>query len=100
MLSHERHVVPGKRNRKEHRERRAKAHVRRDAEEEAVGIAGHQVFLGEQLDAVGERLQPAEFAANARGAEAVLNATSHFPLEPNEDERTHCHQVDQQPDVN
>ena len=41
---------------------------------------GHHVFLEEELDAVGERLQQAE-RADARGAPAVLHAAEHFALE-------------------
>ena len=51
-----------------------------------VGVGGDDVFLDEELDAVGEGLQPAELAADAGGAEAVLDAAGDFPLGPDEDE--------------
>jgi hypothetical protein len=45
-----------------------------------IGAQGNNVFLGERLDAVGDRLQNAE-AANAVGAEAILNAAEPLALE-------------------
>ena len=44
--------------------------------------AGDDVFLGDELDAVGEGLQPAELAADAGGAEPVLNAAGDLALAP------------------
>ncbi len=53
---------------------------RRDDEERALGGKGKQVFLEEELDAVGERLQQAE-GADARGSPAVLHAAEDLALE-------------------
>ena len=52
----------------------------RDDEERALDGERHQVFLEEELDAVGERLQQAE-GADARGSPAVLHAAEDFALE-------------------
>ena len=54
-------------------ERRHERQVRRQPEHEPVGLLGEQVFLEEQLDAVGERLQQAERTGLVR-ADAVLHA--------------------------
>ena len=45
---------------------------------------GNDVFLAQQLDAVGRRLQPAEPAAHPRRAQPVLNPAGHLPLQPDE----------------
>ena len=42
--------------------------------------SGHQVFLEEELDAVGERLQQAE-GADAGGSPAVLDAAENLALQ-------------------
>ena len=52
----------------------------REDEERALDGEGHQVFLEEELDAVGERLQQAE-GADAGGAPAVLHAAEDLALE-------------------
>ena len=51
-----------------------------DEEERAIDGEGRQVFLEEELDAVGERLQKAE-GADAGGAPAILHATEDLALE-------------------
>ena len=51
-----------------------------DDEEGALGGEGHEVFLEEELDAVGERLQQAE-GADARGTPAVLHAAEDLALQ-------------------
>ena len=66
--------VAAERQGEEGDERAAEGDVRAEAEEHLVGVGGDEVFLDEQLDAVGEGLQPAELAADAGGAEAVLDA--------------------------
>ena len=48
---------------------------------------GNEVFLAEQLQAVGRRLQPAEAAAHARRAQPVLDPRRDLPLHPDEDGR-------------
>ena len=88
--------IVGKRQREVGRERGTEADIGGDAEEQPVGPFGHQVFLGDQLEAVGQRLQPAELAADARRAEAVLNAAGDLPLQPDEEQRADGHHVDQQ----
>ena len=49
-------------------------------EERALDGEGHHVFLEEELDAVGERLEEAE-GADARGSPAVLHAAEDLALE-------------------
>ena len=51
-----------------------------DDEERAFGGDGHEVFLEEELDAVGERLQQAE-GADAGGSPAVLDAAEDLALQ-------------------
>ena len=53
---------------------------RREDEERALDGERHQVFLEEELDAIGERLQQAE-GADAGGSPAVLDAAEHLALE-------------------
>ena len=62
------------RQRQERHERAAKRDVRCEPKQEVVGVGRDRVFLAEQLDAVGEGLQPAELAADAGRPEPVLNA--------------------------
>ena len=69
-------------------ERRTEADVGGDAKQHAVCPVGHQVFLGEKLDAVRERLQPAKLAAGPRGTKPVLDPAGDLPLGPDEDQRT------------
>ena len=95
----ERIVAAGERNRHERGERRAEADVGRDLEQQLVGPVGHQVFFGDQLEAVGQRLQPAELAADARRAEPILNAAGDFALQPDEDQRADGDQIDDQADL-
>ena len=52
----------------------------RDDEERALDGEGHEVFLEEELDAVGERLQQAE-GADAAGSPAVLHAAEDLALQ-------------------
>ena len=68
-------------------ERGAETHVGRDPEKHAVGPIGHQVFLGQEFDAVGERLEPAELPARSSGAKTVLDAAGNLSLRPDENER-------------
>ena len=44
----------------------------------AIGRLGNDVFLGEQLQAVGQRLQPAEAAADPGRAQPVLDPAETF----------------------
>ena len=76
-------------------ERAAEGDVGPEAEEELVGVGGDEVFLDEQLDAVGEGLQPAELAADARRAEAVLNAAGDLAFEPDEEDGGAGHEADE-----
>ena len=95
----ERILAAGERNRHERGERRAEADVRRELEQKLVGPIGHQVFFGEQLDAVGQRLQPAELAADARRAEPILNAAGDLALHPDEEQRADRDQIHEQKDM-
>ena len=72
----------------------AKRHVRGDLEQKTVGPAGHQVFFGDQLDAVGQRLQPTELAAHAGRAKPVLDAARDLTLQPNEEQRADGNQIE------
>ncbi len=74
-------------------ERSAKADVGRHAEQQLVGVRRTEVFLGDQLDAVGQGLQPAEAAADAGRAEPILDPAGDLPLQPDEDQRTDRHHV-------
>ena len=60
----------------------AEADVGRQAEEQAVGPGGNEVFLAEQFQAVGRRLQPAEAPATRVGPQPVLDPRRHLPLHP------------------
>ena len=57
--------------------------------------AGDEVFLDQQLDAVGDGLQPAELAADARGTEAVLDAAGDLAFQPDEEHGRARHEADQ-----
>src|SRR5579862_6494918 len=52
----------GERQRDEGHEGTTERDIGSKTEEHLVGVAGNEVFLGEQLDAVGDGLQPAELA--------------------------------------
>ena len=67
-------------------ERAAKGDVRAEAEEHLVGVGGDQVFLDEQLHAVGDGLQPAELAADAGRAEPILDAAGDLAFQPDEED--------------
>ena len=81
------HKIKRERQGDKGRERRTEADIRRDPKQQTVGPLGHQIFLGKQLDAVGQRLEPAEPATRPRGPETVLNPGGNLSLRPNEDER-------------
>ena len=55
----------------------------------------NDVFFHEQLDAVGNGLQPAEFAPHSRRTEPVLDAARYFALQPNEKDRRRGYKSDQ-----
>ncbi len=66
--------------------------------EKVVGAVGHEVFLGEELDRIGQQRvdeaevgQPQPLAEpedrGAIGADAVLNQGAAFALEPQQDDR-------------
>ena len=59
-----------------------------ELKQEAIGRSGRDVFLGEQLDSIGQRLQPAELSTHARGSQAILNAAGNFTLQPNKEQRS------------
>ena len=61
-------------------ERAGERDDRREDEERALDGERHEVFLEEELDAVGERLQQAE-GADARGSPAVLHAAEDLALQ-------------------
>ncbi len=54
----------------------------RENEERLFGGHRHEIFLEEELDAVGERLEKAE-GADARGSPAVLHAAENLALKQN-----------------
>jgi hypothetical protein len=64
-------------------------HERRPQEQGAVGPGGHEVFLGEHLDGVGERMQQAEDAdaedRGAVGADPVLHDGGLLSLHPGQE---------------
>jgi hypothetical protein len=91
----ERYPAVAERQRQVSTERGAKADVGCDTEEHSVGPFGHQIFFGDQLQAVGQRLQPAEFTADARGAQPILDAAGHFALQPDETQGSDRDDVDQ-----
>ena len=68
-------------------------------EQQRVGGGRGEVFLGQQLQAVGQSLQPAELAAHSSRAQPVLNAAGDLPLHPDEQQGAHRHDGDQQRDV-
>ncbi len=100
MQGDKRIVAAGERNRHERGERCAEADIGRELEQQLVSPFGHQVFFGEQLDAVGQRLQPAKFAAHARRAEPILNAARNLALHPDEEQRANRNQIQQEKDMN
>ena len=78
------------------RKRGAKAHVGGDAKQHPIRPVGHQVFFGEQFQAVGQRLQPAEFPADAGRPQPILNPPGDFALHPDEAKRAASDDIDQQ----
>ena len=90
------HEVKGKRQGDERTERRTETDIWGKPEEHAIGTFRHQVLLGEKLDAVGKRLEPAKPAAGPRGAEAVLNSGGDLSLSPDEYESTTRDHVEDQ----
>jgi len=86
-------------NRHERGERSTKADIRRNLKQKFIRPVRHQVFFSEQLESVGQRLQPAEFPANARGPEPVLNAARNLALHPDEQQRADRDQIHKQTDL-
>ena len=86
MFSGLRDPAVGERQGDEGHEGAAEGDVRPEAEEHLVGVGGDEVFLDEQLHAVGDGLQPAELAADAGRAEAVLDAAGDLAFEPDEED--------------
>ena len=66
-----------------------------ETEEDVIRIVGDNVFLDEELEAVGEGLQPAELAPDARGPESILDAGGNFALQPDKIDRGEKHERDQ-----
>src|ERR687897_323544 len=64
-----------------HDKRRHEREERSHAVHEAIGAVGHEVFLEDQLHAVGERLQDAERSGLVR-PDAVLHPGDDLALEP------------------
>ena len=90
------HEIERKRQGDERTKGRTETDVRGEPKEHAVGPFRHQVFLGEEFDAVGKRLEPAKTAASPRGAEAVLNSGGDLSLGPDKHEgATRDHVEDQ-----
>ncbi len=90
------HPAVGERQGQEGEEGAAEGDVGPQAEEHLVGVGGDEVFLDEQLDAVGDGLQPAELAADAGGAEAVLDAAGDLAFQPDEEDGGDGHESKQQ----
>src|SRR4029077_13604847 len=84
--------VAAQRDDRPHEERRDEGEERGDAEHDAVGARREQVFLEDQLHAVGERLQQAERAGLVR-PDPVLHARHDLALVPD-----HEHRADQADD--
>ena len=93
------HHAVAERQGDEGQERAGQGDVGPEAEEHVVGVGGDDVFLDEQLHAVGEGLQPAELAADAGRAEAVLDAAGHLAFQPDGEDGRHQHEGDQGPGV-
>ena len=74
--------------------------VRCQLEKHPVGSVRRDILLGDQLDAVGQRLQPAKLATHAGGAKSILDATRDFSFQPDKDQRTDGDDVQQQNAVN
>ena len=84
--------VAAERDDRPDQERRDEREVRRQLEHEPAGVVRDQVFLEEQLRAVGERLQDAERTGLVR-ADAVLHPGDDLALEPD-----HQHRADEADD--
>ncbi len=78
MEGDKRVVAAGEGDRHECGEGGAKAYIRGNFEEELIGPIGHEVFFREKLEAIGEGLEPAEFTADACGAQAILDAAGNL----------------------
>ena len=73
--------VDGERDYGDDQKRRDDHQHRRGQVNQAVGIPRDQVFLGDQLDRVGDRLEQAQ-RPNPVGPDPVLEPRGHLPLEP------------------
>ncbi len=82
--------VPAVGNNAKRQNRRRRDHDRRDEMDDLVGAKRDDVFLDEQLDAVGQRLEKPERADAVRSV-AVLDARENFPLQ-HRDEREERHE--------
>ena len=75
-------------------ERAGEGDVGAEAEEHVIGGIGNDVFLDEELHAVGEGLQPAELAPHARRPQAVLDAAGDLALHPHRKNGRDQHETD------
>ena len=69
------------RNHRNRKQRHGDGEKRRQQVEELVDVRRNQVFFGDQLDDVGQRLQQ-PVRADARRAQAHLDVGDHFALHP------------------
>ena len=65
----------------EHQEGRDHDDRRREREDAPVGLAGHDVFLLDELDAVADELEPAVEAAGVHRTEPALHVAHHLQQE-------------------
>ena len=63
---------------------------------EVVRIAGDDVFFRDELQSIGERLQPTEFAADAGRPKPVLDTGANLALGPDENKRRDGDERDEQ----
>jgi len=87
--------IVAKRQGQKGQERAAKGDIRADTKESLIGICRNDIFFHQQLHAVGDGLEPAEFSADARGTEAILNSPRDLSLQPNKEDRRQGHKPNQ-----
>ena len=87
-------IGPGK-----HQERRERGHedqVRRHPEQHPVGRFGTEIFLLNQLDPVGEGLQPAEFTPDPRWPQSILDSSRDLAFQPDVNKGRHAKEAQHQ----
>jgi hypothetical protein len=76
--------------------RRDADHERGHAKQKRVGVLRAKVFFLDQLDSVGQALQPAEPPAHACRSQPILNPSGDLALHPNEGEGGQTEDVEQE----